>query len=73
VRGRLLVPSSLLLLAALGPACPETYGIGGEMDEAIRRDIQEGLEEHQRCEDGELRIWSCTNPDDRTTCKWRCP
>ena len=72
MRGRMVVPSTLLLLA-FGTACPETYGIGGEMDEAIRRDIQEGLKEHQRCEDGELQIWTCADPDDRTTCRWRCP
>ena len=67
-----LVPALLLLV--VGTGCPEeTYGIDGKMDKAIRQDIQDGLEEHQRCEDGELRVWSCTDPDDRETCRWRCP
>lgn len=43
-----LVPALLLLV--VGTGCPEeTYGIDGKMDRAIRQDMQESLEEHQRC------------------------
>ncbi len=70
--GRVALASSLLLLT-VGTGCPETYGIDGKMDKAIRQDIQDELEEHQRCKDGELQVWSCTDPGDRETCRWRCP
>ncbi len=67
-----LVPALLLLV--VGTGCPEeTYGIEGKMDKAIRQDMQERLEEHQRCKDGKLQIHHCPDPKDLTTCKWRCP
>jgi len=70
--GRVALASALLLLT-VGTGCPETYGIDGKMDKAIRQDIQEGLEEHQRCKNGELKLWICPNPEDTRTCGWKCP
>jgi hypothetical protein len=67
-----LVPALLLLV--VGTGCPEeTYGIDGKMDKAIRQDMQERLEEHQRCKDGKLKTYSCLDSKDPKTCKWRCP
>jgi hypothetical protein len=67
-RQAVLVMSGLLLLVATG--CPEDWGPGGTNDRAMRKDLEERLE--QECPEGTTREWFCRNPDDESTCRWVC-
>jgi hypothetical protein len=62
----------LCVVAALGVGCPETYGIGGSIDEAVEKDMKAMSEElvlpcPSRAEAEKL----CANPRDKR-CRKEC-
>jgi hypothetical protein len=57
----------LSLVALTG--CPEDFGIDGRMDQAIRKDMRERLE--QQCTDEELRLY-CGRGKPEETCREKC-
>jgi hypothetical protein len=68
-------------LSMLGTGCPDVYGIGGKLDQAMAKDIQEMQEERRRelrerqeeveegsCPEGKVEVLDCTS----YPCKVQC-
>ncbi|WNG33479.1 hypothetical protein F0U61_07505 [Archangium violaceum] len=75
-----LVVGIALLVVPFGTGCPETYGKGGYLDDAMEEDIKEQWRERQRekqlsrtCGDGKPPRDICDDPKDARTCHWGCP
>jgi hypothetical protein len=69
---RRLVLCIAVLVGSFGTGCPETYGKGGLLDQAMHRDVMEEMEEV--CADGRPRRQICDDPQAPiSTCPWRCP
>jgi hypothetical protein len=61
----------LLVVVTLGLGCPETYGIGGSIDDAMHRDMKAQAEEAAQCPAQAEVDRLCANPDDEQ-CPRRC-
>ncbi|MFY0563860.1 hypothetical protein ACN28E_08440 [Archangium lansingense] len=72
-----------LLTGFLGTGCPEVYGRGGYLDDAMREDIQEQMRERREqrrwekekpepCPDGKPPTQVCDDPADSKKCHWEC-
>jgi hypothetical protein len=72
-------------LSLLGTGCPDTYGIGGKLDQAMAKDIKDIQEERRRelresqqdlddeegrhCPDGKREVWDCTSYPCKVECQ----
>jgi len=63
----------LCAVAVLGIGCPETYGIGGSIDDAIERDMNAQLEQRDDyvCPSPEEVTRRCADPKSEQ-CPQRC-
>jgi hypothetical protein len=50
----------LALVGSLG--CPHSFGRGGTLDKAVRKDVKEGLDT-QKCTQEELELYCDEDPD----------
>jgi hypothetical protein len=65
-----LVFASLLL--AVGTGCPHDWMIGGTMDEAMQKDLQEEREARRECPPHLPRERVCYGPNNQPPCRWIC-
>jgi hypothetical protein len=72
-------------LSLLGTGCPDTYGIGGKLDRAMAKDIQQMQEERRResaeslqdveddeegfCPEGKVEVRDCTSYPCKVECQ----
>ena len=78
---RLIMLGSALLVGLGGSGCPEVYGKGGSLDDAMREDIEAEQEDRRRiqdrwksrsaepCPEGKTRKMECDASD---ACRWVC-
>lgn len=72
-----------LLTGFMGTGCPEIYGKGGYLDDAMREDIHEQMRERReqrrqeqqqapRCPEGKSAELVCAGSADSKQCHWEC-
>jgi hypothetical protein len=68
-----------LLAVTSGTGCPEYYGKEGYFDDAMRKDMEEKVDERQRelgkpvpCRDGKRLVQECKGSGTSETCHWDC-
>jgi len=77
--------SAVMGLSLLGTGCPDTYGIGGKLDQAMAKDIQPMQEERRResrerqqdveddeegfCPEGKVEVRDCTSYPCKVECQ----
>jgi hypothetical protein len=67
-RQAVLAMGGVLLLIATG--CPEEWGRGGAIDQAVQRDMEEALE--QECPVGKRLVRNCDKVPRGAECPWEC-
>ena len=80
---RRFVVAAALWGVTFGTACPETYGKGGYLDDAMEQDIRQQMQERReqsrrekekapRCGDGRSAKKICDDPAHPDECHWEC-
>jgi hypothetical protein len=75
MRGRII--AGAVLLGVLGIGCPHDWMKGGTNDRAMRKDMEEELEDLRQastpCPEGQSRQEECKqNAEGQLTCEWIC-
>jgi hypothetical protein len=63
----------LAVLIVVGTGCPEQWGKGGFIDQAVAKYIKANLESEKSCADGKPAEWHCRGEGPAKKCRWECP